>query len=267
MPDTELGGFLRAARGHVTPEAAGLPAAGSRRVAGLRREEVAVLAGVSADYYTRLEQGRERNPSAQVVFALGRALRLDDDGLAHLARLAGIRPAGRARDVVHPALLELLGAFPAAAAYVLGPAFDVLAENPVAAALLAPFGGERNMVRILFGHPRAREVFAEWPVVAGASVRALRLNAGQYPDHAGIREVVEQFRSSAEFRALWDDHAVGGLSRAYKVFVHPRAGRIELTYQTFDVRDAPGQQLLVGTPAPGTPSAAAVALLRELQAV
>jgi transcriptional regulator with XRE-family HTH domain len=136
-----LGDFLRASRARLDPADAGLIGGSSRRVPGLRREEVAVLAGVSADYYARLEQGRERNPSAQVIDAIGRALCLSPDARGHAYRLAGLSPslaANTSRDVVHPALLQLLDSFPSAAAYVLSPAFDVLATNSIAAALLSP---------------------------------------------------------------------------------------------------------------------------------
>lgn len=269
--DTELGDFLRAGRARVNPADVGLAGdVSGRRVAGLRREEVAVLAGVSADYYARLEQGRERNPSPQVLDAIGRALRLGADARGHLFRIAGLHPrlaADRRRDLVHPALLELLDAFPRAAAYVLGPAFDVLAANPIAEALLSPFDPERSMPRILFTHPRAREVFAEWPLVSRSTVHALRLNAGLFPDDRSSADLAAELAErSPEFRELWAEQGVGGLTRAFKVFVHPDAGRIELTYQTFDVHDAPSQQLLVGTPEPGSPSEEALTYLASVAA-
>jgi transcriptional regulator with XRE-family HTH domain len=264
--DNSLGIFLRAARSRVEPGEVGLPGgAAGRRVAGLRREEVAVLAGVSADYYARLEQGRERNPSAQVIDALGRCFRLPPDARAHLYRLAGLTPglgSDAARDQAHPHLLRLLEAFPLAAAYVLGPAFDVLAVNRVAEALLSPFGDERNMARVVFTHPRAATVFAEWTELGRGVVYALRLNAGRFPGDAEISGLAAELEAaSPQFRAWWRDQRVAGLSRMFKVFVHPEVGRVELTYQTFDVNDAPGQQLLVGTPEPGSASERAIANL------
>ena len=244
-----IGEFLRASRARVEPSDVGLAAGTGRRVPGLRREEVATLAGVSVDYYARLEQGRERTPSSQMVDALARALRLNPDERGHLYRLAGLGPTlPEVSATVHPELLRLLERFPDAAAYVLGPALDVIAANPIATALLSPFEPDRSMPRILFTHPAAATVFPELSLVQSATVHALHLNVGLYPSPALDELVSSLISDSPAFAALWNDNTVGALSRAYKVFVHPEAGRIELTYQTFDVKDAPGQQLLVGTP-------------------
>lgn len=266
--DKALGNFLRACRGRASLAAAGFPITGPRRVPGLRREELAVLAGVSADYYARIEQGRERNPSAQVIDAIARALQLSLDERSHLYRIARLSPDIAPRDITQgqaaPQLVQLLDQFPAAAAYVLGPAFDILAANHIASALLDPFGGMRNMVRILFTHPLADTIF-DWAAVAPATVHALRLNAG-HSAHAQVIEplVQDMLHFSTNFRDLWQSQTVAGLGRAYKVFHHPRVGPVELNYQTFHVQDAPGQQLLVGSPESGSVSADALALLASL---
>jgi transcriptional regulator with XRE-family HTH domain len=251
----ELGEFLRVRRSRLTPAEVGLPTVGARRVAGLRREEVAVLAGVSADYYARLEQGRETNPSGQVVDALARALRLDPDAHRHAHRLAGLapkttpspeRPTTGAE--VDPALLRLMDAFPTSVAYIVNHRLEVLAANDLAEALLSPLADRRDMARSLFYDPAARSLFDEWPDVARDTVYALRLASGREPQDQLLAALIKELIvESAEFAALWQDHEVRSLGRKSKVFNHPDAGRIELTYQAFDVQGASGQQLLVGT--------------------
>ncbi|GAA2513894.1 helix-turn-helix transcriptional regulator [Winogradskya humida] len=262
----DLGAFLRAYRARVTPQEAGLHTGGDRRVEGLRREEVAVLAGVSADYYTRLEQGRERTPSAQVVDALCTALRLGPDARLHAFRLAKLSPtAPETVDQVSPELRQMMDAFPHAAAYVTNPAFRVLATNAAAAALIAPLQRPEGILSTIFLGDIARDYYTNWDEVARASVGALRLATGFTPPHPDVAALVTQLhRDSADFRRLWDDQSVSGLTLTRKTIRHPEVGVLHLNYQTLDVRSAPGQQLTVVTAEPGSPSADALALLATL---
>ena len=263
-----LGDFLRAQRARVAPTDVGLPDVAGRRVAGLRREEVAVLAGVSVDYYTRLEQGRERTPSAQVVDAICSALRLSADARQHAYRLAKLAPSVQPPPAtVSGELQQLMDAFPGAAAYVVDPAFRVIAANATAKALLGPTQLEAGGLEYIFLEPTARAYFVDWEVVARASVSALRFAAGFAAPHPDVPPLVERLlRASPDFAAMWADHTVAGLNITHKVIDHPDVGRIELTYQTLDVRDAPGQQLTVATAPAGTPSADALALLGTIEA-
>ncbi|WP_307787670.1 helix-turn-helix transcriptional regulator [Mycolicibacterium sp. S2-37] len=265
----QLGVFLRAQRARINPHDVGLPLVVGRRVAGLRREEVAVLSGVSADYYARLEQGRERTPSAQVVDAICHALRLAPDARAHAFRLARLSPtAAHTGDTVSPELLQTMDAFPYAAAYVTNPAFRVLIANPAADALITPLQQrDPNVLAALFLDPSARDFYVNWNEVSQASVSALRLAEGFTPAHPEVIDLITRLcRDSTTFRGLWHDHAVAGLTATRKTIRHPEVGMLTLSYQTFDVRSAPGQQLTVATAAPGSASADALALLGTLDA-
>ncbi|MFE6483784.1 helix-turn-helix transcriptional regulator [Streptomyces sp. NPDC057757] len=275
-----LGEFLRTCRSHLTPTDVGLRAGGrNRRVEGLRREEVSVLTGISVDYYTRLEQGRERKPSARITEALSRTLHLDGDARDHLFHLAGLNPNLRpdsTHEQVHPELLHLMEESHRAAAYVLSPCFDILAANAHAQALLSPFAGTspacggQNLIRILFTHPRAKSYFAEWPLAVAGSLHTLRRHAVRLPCDTEIADLVTDLSAeSADFTKTWQDGAwqdstAAGLDRAYRNVVHPLAGRITLTYRVLGTAAVPGQRLLLGAPVPGSRSAQAFTYLAAM---
>jgi transcriptional regulator with XRE-family HTH domain len=266
-----LGEFLRARRALVRPEDVGLPDLGRRRVAGLRREELAMLAGVSADYYVRLEQGRDTHPSEQVLEALARVLRLDDDAVAHLHDLA--RPAPRRRrsrgrpERVRPGVLRLLESWSQVPAFVLGRRMDVLAYNALAGMLHSGFANERNVVRLVFLDPAAREVYPEWEAVAQETVATLRAAAGADLEDPRLVELVGELSlKSDDFRRLWARHDVREKAAGTKRFVHPMVGELVLGYESFAVAGTPGQ-LLVGYHAePGSASERALALLQSIAA-
>lgn len=267
---TELGDYLRSRRALISPTDAGLVVTGTRRVPGLRREEVAMLAGVSVDYYVRLEQGRERSPSAQVLDALGAALRLDDDGRRHLFRLAGLAPkpqTARVPDRVDPALSRLMDSWPDNPSLVYNRAYDVLAANPLAEALFSGFGANNNLMLVVFLDPRARDFYADWQQIAENSVAGFRLGHTTAPADPRVRTVLaELMNRSDEFRELWERHDARGKSLATKTFRHPEVRTLTLGMQTFDVRSAPGQELVVYGAEPGTASADALKLLGSIAA-
>lgn len=236
---------------------------GVRRVAGLRREEVAVLADVNVDYYARLEQGRERHPSPQVLDALAHALRLRPDAHAHLHRLAGSPPADRpATDLVDPDLQRLLDGFPGRPAFVVNAALDILAANECARALHAPFAPADNLARMVFLDPAGRRFYTDRAATSRATAGHLREACGITPGDPRLRDLVRTLTTlSPEFARLWTTHDVLAKTGGAKRLHHPVAGPLTLTYQSFDVRAAPGQQLIVYQPAPGTPTAEALALL------
>ncbi|MGX6448149.1 helix-turn-helix transcriptional regulator [Patulibacter sp. S7RM1-6] len=270
MSDAALGAFLKARRAAVRPEDVGLPTHGSRRVPGLRREEVAVLASVSSDYYTRLEQGRERHPSPQVLDALARTLDLDEDARTHLFLLADLVPrrSGAApREDVSPDLLQLLDGWTATPALVLSRTLDVLARNALARELHAGFADDDNLLRMTFLDPAGRRFYADWDRAAEASVANLRVAAGVAPDDARLRELVAELDAgSPAFRELWRRQEVRGKTREAKHFRHPDVGPLTLTYQAFTVREARDQELVVYQAEPGSASARALALLGTLAA-
>jgi transcriptional regulator with XRE-family HTH domain len=263
-----LGPFLRARRAAVSPESVGVPVAGYRRVAGLRREEIALLAGVSIDYYTRLEQGRERHPSPQVLDALTRAFDLDDDGRQHLYRLAGLAPRSRvAGPVVDPDLARLLDSWPANPSFVLSRTLDVLARNELGAALHSGFDVADNLIRMTFLAPQGRQFFVDWDRAVDAAVANLRLAAGHDANDPRLHELVDELsQHSAEFSAAWRNQDARGKSHEAKQFRHPDVGLLTLSFQAFDVRSAPGQQLVVYQAEPGSQSAQALALLGSIAA-
>ncbi|WP_285646496.1 helix-turn-helix transcriptional regulator [Lentzea sp. NBRC 102530] len=259
-----LGEFLKAHRARVNPEDAGLPSHTQRKVKGLRREEVAVLAGVSADYYARLEQGRETRPSAQVLDALSRALRLDTDARAHLHRLAGVvADEGYAPDVVSPELLRLMSGLHDMPAMVMNSVLDVLASNALADALYEPFSPADNAARMTFLDPAAQGFYARWHWVAQSTVAHLRQTA--HPNSARLQQIVAALSENPVFRELWAQHEVRGKTQDAKEFVHPAVGPIKLSYHSFDVREAPGQFLVVYQAEPG-PNADALKLLATSRA-
>lgn len=267
----ELADFLRRARAAVDPARAGLPADGRvRRVPGLRREEVALLAGVSTDYYTRLEQGRPITPSPSVVEGIARALDLDAAGRAHLGHLlGGSSPRPRSTPVVQrvrPGLYQLLDQLEGTPALVLGRRTDVLATNRLARALIADFDAmrprERNYARWMFLDPGARERIADWDEQARAVVETLRLDLGSHPDDRGTLELVAELsEADASFRAWWEAHRVYQRTFGAKRFRHPIAGDLALDYETLTFPGDPDQTLFLYTAEPASASRQALDLL------
>ncbi|MEV5484761.1 MULTISPECIES: helix-turn-helix transcriptional regulator [Streptomyces] len=270
MMSNDLGDFLRAHRARLLPGDVGLTSYGRRRVAGLRREEVAVLAGMNADYYARLEQGRESSPSPQVLDAISGALRMDEETRDHLYRLADTMPAGfraHPQETVGPMLRQLLDGFPHTPAFVLNPALDLLAANPLADALFSPFDHADNLARMIFLDPAGRRFYAHWPRAAEATVAHLRQATGLVPHYPRLRALVRTLMaSSEEFVALWTAQKVNGKNHDAKELRHPEVGDLALTYQSFDVRGAHAQQLVIYHAEAGSPSAQALTLLGTLDA-
>jgi len=273
-PQDELRDFLMTRRARITPDRAGISSVGSRRVAGLRREEVAMLAGLSTDYYTRLEKGKVSNPSDAVLEAISRVLELDEAEHTHLLDLvrARSRRSGTTRPrpggpAPRPSLQWMIDAMTDAAALVVGPFLDVVAMNHLAGALYSPMldaaGDERlNFARFAFLDPASRELYPDWDGAARVVVAQLRLAAGRHPRSRVLSSLVGELATqSAQFRTLWAAHEVRLHFAGTKHFEHPAVGPLELSYHSVELPSDPGHTLTIYNAAPGSPSADALRLL------
>lgn len=271
----EFGKFLKAMRSRLKPEETGLPGGGARRVPGLRREEIARMADVSTDYYTRLEQGRNIHPSRSVLDSVARALRLDSSEHAHMMDLlencaAPPRTAAPAQGV-RPALRQLLDAVGDVPALVLGRRTDVLAGNRMAFLLFADFlsmpPGQRNLTRWLMLDPQARELFRDWKTVAAEAVAALRVDVGRHPSDVQANQLVGELAvHSEDFRQWWAGHRVAARSSGLLRLHHGVIGDLELNFENLVLPDDSDQVLRVYSAKPGSPSADSLMLLASFGA-
>ncbi|MEU1017441.1 helix-turn-helix transcriptional regulator [Streptomyces sp. NPDC005898] len=267
----ELSEFLRTRRARLQPQDVGLPSFGRhRRVPGLRREELAQLAGVSVAYYTRLEQGNGRNVSGEVLDAIARALRLSDAEHAHLTRLAKPKAAKKKRatrqQYLRPALSRLLDSLDGVPAYVVGRRTDILGWNTLAAALFGDWGElapkDRNWARICFLDVRSRELFVDWEHKASDIVSFLRMDAGCYPDDPQLSALVGELSvKSEEFRNLWATHDVREKGHGVKRMRHALVGELTLAYETLRLPDDCDQSLVMYHAEPDSASAQGLRLL------
>jgi transcriptional regulator with XRE-family HTH domain len=269
-PRTEVAEFLRARREAVRPEQVGLPRAPGRRAPGLRREEVALLAGVSVSWYTWLEQGRRISASDDVLRAIARALLLDEAATAHLLTIARpptapVRPPAEAPD----ALVRLITSMEPAPAYVLGPTWEFLAWNDAEARLYPAIGRlegiERNLLWVHFADPAVRELIVDWDIHARqtlAEFRAATVDRRAEPDHA---ELVERLAAtSPEFAAWWPEHTVARFETRLRRFHHPAAGQLTFEYQQLAPVEWPGLRVVCHLPVPGDDSAQRLAVRHYL---
>jgi len=271
-PRRALGAFLRSRRDRTQPDDVGVAARTGRRVPGLRREEVAALAGVSADYLRRVEQGRVL-PSVDLLDALADALQLGAADRLHLEALAD-RARGRRRHrppitAARPSLLRTLDALAPTPAVVLGRCCEVLAWNPTGAALDQAVAHrppqERNVARRIVLEPSARELYPEWQALVQEVADVLRLNTARFPDDAALAALVDELiAGSRTFARCWDRLDVFEKSFGRKVLDHPLVGRLELTYEAFEIAPGSGQALLVYTAEPDSPTAQAIEELARI---
>lgn len=273
---SELGEFLRVRRAALQPEDVGLLNYGIRRVPGLRREELAMLAGVSNTYYTRLEQGLSNNASESVIDSIARALNLNTDERAHLFNLA--RPGKTKRrtltkpDKARPGTLRLIRSMFTTPAVVLGRRSEVLAWNPLGHRLVAGHldlaspetpSTRPNMTRMLFLDPHTRELYSRWQEEATRAVASLRRLAGMTSDDLELAALVgELTMKSPDFATLWAKHPVENCMSGLKYMHHPEVGNLELNFEVLTQHDESGHRILMYTADPGTPAAEALQLLR-----
>ncbi|MGW0584235.1 helix-turn-helix transcriptional regulator [Streptomyces sp. NPDC002920] len=273
---TELGRFLHARRARLTPAEAGLTVApGPRRTPGLRRAELAALAGISVDYYTRLELGKETRPGTSVVDSLARALRLEEDEHEHLrglavlaARTAPDPPAVPSR-TIRPGVKLLLESLRPNPTLVVSRTNDLLAANPGGLRLLAGIekwpARRRNLARYVFLHPAARTLFHDWACQVRGCVARLRALAGTDPDAPDlIRLAGELLLKSPEFARLWERYDIKGRAHGHKTFHHPEVGDLTLGYQSMELEGTPGHRLITYYAEPGTADYDALVLLDML---
>ncbi|MEW1777107.1 helix-turn-helix transcriptional regulator [Streptomyces sp. NPDC086777] len=272
---SEIADFLRTRRARITPEAAGLPADGrSRRVSGLRREEAARLAGVSTEYYTRLEQGRAAHPSPEVVDALAGALRLDAAEHEYLTDLLA-RPGARRAPVnpqrVRQGLHLMLQTLEHVPAYIIGRRTDVLASNRLARAILTDFDAlpvlRRNLARYYLLDPQARERTVEWEHVACETVAMLRMEAGRCPGDRRLADLIGELTlNSPEFSTWWNDHRVTRRTHGAMDYRHPLVGDLHFSYESMQLPGDENQTLCVYMPEPGSVTAESLRILNSWHA-
>jgi transcriptional regulator with XRE-family HTH domain len=258
-----LGEYLRARRARVTPAEVGLMPGPRRRLAGLRRDELAMLAGISSEYLQRLEQGRDRHPSAEVLDSIARALRMDAKATAHLHQLAdsASRPKRAAHEHVSAAVAELIDQFPMPAV-VLSRYLDVLAANPIARALFRGREVGKNHSRWVFVDPTARQVYPDWDFAAAMTVRGLRQGSADDPDDPRLLALISELSSASErFRQLWEQADVG-YTKGITHLRHPEVGDLYLTRTQLDLTNSPGQYIVTWHAPANSASAHALDQLR-----
>jgi transcriptional regulator with XRE-family HTH domain len=269
MATTEFGRTVRHWRDRASPETAGLPAGGRRRAAGLRREELALLAGISVDYVTRLEQGRATNPSEQVVEALVRALRLSAAERRHLFELAGLVPPGQGTvpAYITPSVRRMLDRLTGTPVAVSDAAWTLLLANPMYTALMGEYqGNDRNAVwrNFLGSGSRVRYRPEDRRALEAAQVAELRTTASRYPADQRVRRLVADLRAgSPRFAELWESGTVGRHDATTKVVDHPRVGTVTLDCDLLTVAGS-GLRIMIYTAEPGSPDAERLALLAVL---